>query len=508
MRNLYLLPLLTRSPLHFLMLLFGGLTFLTLSGCEKSDLSGPRYEAAAPQNQDLNGGTWKTILLWSGNEITVTAPVPAAAATYQQELSEIKSLQAQLTKPQREAISYWASGATLRWNEIARQLIAKYNVAPEVGAAPDPLTPFANPVLAARIYALLSVAQYDALVAAWHHKLQFGRPAPAQADPGIKLLVPASSLPAYPSEDAVLAAASSEILKFIFPKEVDFLTQKANQHQDSRLWAGANVRSDLAAGAALGKQVALKVLDYARKDRMNLARDANNTWQLAVVPVKWQSLEVPVRGPMLPLGGNVKTWYDSTALAAGLPGPPPAVGSPEFNQALTEVRKIADNRTREQWRIADFWADGAGTPTPPGHWNQIAADLIRKNGYSELRAARTLALMNRALMDAAICCWRTKYIYYLPRPSQLDPHIKTATGIPNFPSYTSGHATFSGTASTILGYIFPGNKNDLTSQAEEAATSRLYGGIHYRFDNEAGLTCGQNIGKVAIQWGQTDGSPQ
>ena len=492
----------------FVILFTLGNFFLFLTGCEKSNLSGPVYEATPPANPDLNGGSWKTIILPAATAIRVPVPAATTSPAFQQELSEIRNLQTNLNQAQKESIKFWAAGATLRWNEIARQLVTKYNVAPVVGTAPDPQLPFANPVLAARIYALLSVAQYDALVLTWQSKLSNTRPAPGQSDSGIKLLVPASALSTYPSEDAVIAAASVEILKFIFPKEGEFLSKKAIEHQESRLLAGANVRSDLEAGADVGKQVALKVIDYARKDRMNLARDANDTWLKAVVPVKWQSLEVPLRSPMLPLGGNIKTWYDSTALMAGLPGPPPAVGTPEFNKALAEVRKIADNRTREQWRISDFWADGAGTPTPPGHWNQIAADLIRENKFSELRTARTLALLNRALMDAAICCWRTKYIYYLPRPSQMDSKIKTATGIPNFPSYTSGHATFSGAASTVLAHIFPDKKETLTQQAQEAADSRLYGGIHYRFDNEAGLTCGQNIGKVAIDWGKTDGSPQ
>jgi membrane-associated phospholipid phosphatase len=377
-----------------------------------------------------------------------------------------------------------------------------------VGAAPDPQNPFTNPPVAARLYALLSVAQYDALVAAWKYKVQYQRPAPSQTDSGIKLLVPASNLPTYPSEDAVLAAASLEILKFMFPREEAYLIQKASEHQQSRLWAGAAVASDLAAGAILGKQVAQKILKYAQKDRMNLARDPADTWKQINVPVNWQSLESPARPPMLPLAGQVKTWFDSTALTNGLPGPPPAVGTPEFNQALAEVRKISDNRTREQWRIADYWADGAGTATPPGHWNQIAADLIRQNNYSEIRAARTLAILNRALMDAAICCWNTKYKYYTPRPSQLDPKIKTATGIPNFPSYTSGHATFSGTAATVLSYTFPDQADRLHRQAEEAAMSRLYGGIHFRFDNDAGLKCGLHIGKVAVLWAKADGSPQ
>jgi len=165
------------------------------------------------------------------------------------------------------------------------------------------------------------------------------------------------------------------------------------------------------------------------------------------------------------------------------PLPPPALDSKEFKDALAEVKSISDNRTREQWRIADYWADGGGTFTPPGKWNFIAESLIRKNNFNELRCARTLALMNMAIMDAGICCWDVKYYFYIPRPSQMDPSIKTATGIPNFPSYTSGHATFSGAGSTVLEYIFPNDATSLKLQAEEAVLSRLYGGIHYSFDN-------------------------
>ena len=114
--------------------------------------------------------------------------------------------------------------------------------------------------------------------------------------------------------------------------------------------------------------------------------------------------------------------------------------------------------------------------------------------------------MNLSIMNAGICCWDVKYLYYVPRPSQVDPTIKTATGVPNFPSYMSGHATFSGAASTVLGYIFPSEAASLRAQADEAALSRLLGGIHYRFDNEIGLTCGKNIGSHAVTLGQADGS--
>jgi membrane-associated phospholipid phosphatase len=180
------------------------------------------------------------------------------------------------------------------------------------------------------------------------------------------------------------------------------------------------------------------------------------------------------------------------------PDPPPSFGSRDFLKALAEVRSISDSRTAEQIRIAEFWADGAGTVTPPGHWNQIAADLIARYHLSERRAAEVLALMNMALMDAGIACWDAKYTYWLLRPSQADHQITTPVGLPNFPSYVSGHATFSGAASEVLAAMFPAERQHLRAMAEEAAMSRLYAGIHYRFDNEMGLRVGRSIAALAL----------
>lgn len=171
------------------------------------------------------------------------------------------------------------------------------------------------------------------------------------------------------------------------------------------------------------------------------------------------------------------------------------------------MRTISDRRTDEQLRIARLWADGAGTSTPPGHWNQIASDLVGVSGWSELRQARTFALLNLAMMDAGICCWDAKYTYYLLRPSQADGAITTPVGLPNFPSYTSGHAAFSGAAADVLAYLFPGRADALRTMADEAAVSRLYGGIHYRFDSEVGLAGGRSIAQLAIARGRADGSP-
>jgi membrane-associated phospholipid phosphatase len=487
---------------------------LLLAGCKEEEVTEPSYAALNPSEIDRTGGTWKQVIVTHPTDIMLPAPEAASSEAYRQEVQALKSSVSQRTSEQQAAVRYWASGGVMRWNEIARKLVIKYNVAPVAQAdgtfpAFDPTNPFTNPPFAARVYALISVAQYDALVSAWHYKYAYGRMAPKKMDASLSTLVPDTDLPSYPSEDAVVAAASLSVLKFLFPRDSVYLKSLAEQHVNSRLWAGANVGSDLAAGDAVGKAVAAKVIAYAKTDKMGAARDPNNTYvDPQYTAPSWKSLEVPSRPPMLPLYGKVNTWFDRMALTATLPGPPPKVGTPEFQKALAEVRKISQSRTREQWRIADFWADGAGTATPPGHWNQIAAEMIRKNNLNELRSARVLALLNRAVMDAGICCWETKYQYFTPRPSQVDPTIKTSTGLPNFPSYTSGHATFSGSAAVVLGYLFPSESAVLNAWAEEAAVSRLYGGIHYRFDNDAGLSCGKGVGQVAVNWAKGDGAPQ
>ena len=109
-------------------------------------------------------------------------------------------------------------------------------------------------------------------------------------------------------------------------------------------------------------------------------------------------------------------------------------------------------------------------------------------------------------MDAAVACWDAKYFYFNPRPSQMDPRIKTVTGLPNFPSYTSGHSTFSGAAATILEHIIPARAADYDNMAKEASLSRLYGAIHYRSDCEKGLICGNKVGNYAIQRALIDGA--
>jgi membrane-associated phospholipid phosphatase len=221
----------------------------------------------------------------------------------------------------------------------------------------------------------------------------------------------------------------------------------------------------------------------------------------------WISQESPKRPGMLMLFGRVKTWnFDSATLISIRPPAPPGTNSDKFKQELEEVYNYAKNPTREQIRIAQFWADGLGTYTPPGHWNAIAADDFVKMNLSEVRWARNLALLNTALMDAAIACWDAKYLYFNPRPGQMDTRIKTVVGLPNFPSYTSGHSTFSGSAATVLSYLNKSKAADYEAMAAEASISRMYGAIHYRSDCEAGIACGKRVAGFAVARGQADGA--
>jgi hypothetical protein len=110
------------------------------------------------------------------------------------------------------------------------------------------------------------------------------------------------------------------------------------------------------------------------------------------------------------------------------------------------------------------------------------------------------------LMDAAIVCWNTKYYYFNPRPTQMIPAVKTLTGIPNFPSYISGHSTFSESAATILGHFIPANAAKYEAMSREAARSRFISGIHTQLDCDKGLEVGKKVGDFAVLRARQDGA--
>jgi len=514
-----------RRILNFLpLLVLAAIVFL--GSCNKDVIDRTStYQTLKPSNEDVNADTWNTVLVKNPAVFTVPAPDAVGSAAYTADVNEVKSYQNNLTADQKAIIAYWSAGAVLRWNEILRDLVAKYNLPPYQnadGTYPFPNSanpfaypefPFSNPPYAARAYAYVSAAQYDALVTAYHFKNLYNR-APVYAnDAAITPLIPKSTLPSYPSEDAVVAGATVEMLKFLFPTEVTYIEQRASEEMQYRIMAGANVRGELTAGQTLGSAVADVFVTRGKADRAGKAIGSAPEWLSLQTNATsrgdqyWTSLELPARPPMLPLFGKVLPFlFDTLTVVALRPGPPNLAGSAAFKAEEAEVLSYSKNPTRDHQAQVEFWADGVGTYTPPGHWNAIAETEFVQQNYSEVRWARNYALLNIAEMDAAVCCWDTKYFYFNERPTQANPQIKTLTGIPNFPSYTSGHSNFSAAAAAVLTYLLPDRGTKFTDLAQQAAMSRLYGAIHYRSDCEVGLVTGAKIGQYAVQWAQSDGA--
>jgi len=226
---------------------------------------------------------------------------------------------------------------------------------------------------------------------------------------------------------------------------------------------------------------------------------------------------------LLPQWGFVAPFGMSSGSQFRPPGPP-SLDSERYAADYNEVKElgaaVGSTRTEDQTQIALFWADGAGTETPPGHWNSIAQIIGAAQGNTLEENARLFALLNIAMADAAICAWDAKYTFHFWRPvtaiAFAEPELNWASFIvtPPFPDYVSGHSTFSAAAATVLALFYgtedlpftigsdflPGVYRSFPTcldAAEEAAVSRLYGGIHFRSANEDGLQAGINIGEWA-----------
>jgi hypothetical protein len=507
----------------FLFILLAVASAFFFQSCDEDIPTHYAFEPYAYASLDENGGTWTPNLLTSASQIGIPAPSDAGSAEFLAEVAAVKTASSQLTGDQQAAIDYWAGDGLVRWNEIAREMATKYNLTPAPNAdgtypAPDPanpgnypLFPFSHPPYASRAFAYLSAAQYDALITAWHYKYQFNRPSAYNADATITPHLPPNDLPGYPSEGAVIAAVSKDLLTALFPLEKDFIAAKAQEHQNSLIWAGINTASDIAGGDSLGRAVGKVFRMRASTDGMKSAQtpkpvsDSIRDAAEARWGWHWINMETPQRPVgVTPAFGKVKTWVvqDVTTVR---PAGPPAPDSPEFQTAANELNDVLDNLTNDQRRIANFWSDGLNTYTPPGHWNRFACEAIIEYKYNPLRAARTLAYLNMAMQDAGIACWDQKYYFHYPRPIQAMPGFKTILGTPNFPSYTSGHSMFSAAGAEVLSHVFPANSSLYQGYAEEAALSRLYGGIHYRFDITDGQSSGTLVGEAVVSKMMLDG---
>jgi len=390
--------------------------------------------------------------------VTVAATLTCAAGLVACSDQSQEPTALSLARPsvQTSAVKFWDVGASVGWNAIERNLLIKRR--------------FADQNAAFRQFAYLSLAQYSAVIAA-----EGGRHGATR-----------------PSEQAAVAGASAAVLTYFYPDEQAFLDGQVSAQQEGAHWPGES-QADFAAGEAVGRAVGAQVVAAAATDRFN------DPWtgSIPVCAGCWHP-NTPGLPPIHPQQGQMRPFF----LASGdqfRPAPPPAFGSPEFLAALAEIRHFSDTRTHEQDSIAKFWAFPAGTFLVAGFWNSVASELIVQFHQDERKAAHTLALMNMATLDALTASHEAKYHYWLIRPTQADPLITLSIGLPNHPSYPSNHAAVSTTTALMLGSIFPSEAGRLAAMADEAGLSRLYGGIHYRFDKTAGEGIARNVAALALQ---------
>ncbi|HEX2780156.1 MAG TPA: phosphatase PAP2 family protein [Gemmatimonadaceae bacterium] len=322
---------------------------------------------------------------------------------------------------------------------------------------------------AARTFALVSVAQYDAVIAAEEAK-----------DGGV-----------HPSEAAASAAASAAVLAGLYAPEKDLAEQQLASDQEYFATLPSERDADWDAGVAVGRAVAAAVLAYAATD------GSRTPWDGTRGPGGWIPITLP---PQDAMWGKVRPWL-MTSGDQFHPVDPPAIGSPEYLTDLAEVRSFSDNRTPEQLAIARYWASGYGFGGPAGYFGTLATQLGTQQHMDERRMSRLLAVMHMAIMDASIGCYQAKYEYWYIRPYQADAGITVASGVsrPNFPSYPSAHSCLSSAAAGVLASYFPAEKETLDALVEEAGMSRIYAGLHFRFDVTAGQRLGYGVAEMAVR---------
>ena len=348
--------------------------------------------------------------------------------------------------------------ACIFWNARARQLVMEYRQ---------------DPVYASRTYALLSLAQAIAGQAA------------SDSDVVRKNGDFASEI-----VNASVSAASISFLASSFPREID--EDENIQRVISGLQALRLNSENIKSVIALGVDNASLVIDHRATDGADREIEVNPPRGRKF----WYSLEN--RPPVRPYWGSVKTLCIGS-IQNYLPAPPPEIYSPEFKAALKDVRQKSSNATPDQQAMIQHWADSIGTPTPTGHWNLLACDYLSNSEKNETERANVLALLNIAMFDAGVVCWATKYKYWLARPSQVDKTIVVRLKVPNFPSYISGHSTFSSAAAAVLSHFFNSESKALKTMANQASDSRVLCGIHYKFDCQVGLQVGHKIGEDTVK---------
>ncbi|TVQ59791.1 MAG: phosphatase PAP2 family protein [Phycisphaerales bacterium] len=321
------------------------------------------------------------------------------------------------------------------------------------------------------------------------------------------------------SKEAAAVMAAHSVLTELFPA----LAGTFNAARDASLAGIADGQAKID-GMMVGASVGSSIVSWRATD----GHDAVVPYTPGDQPGQWRPTPPGNAPGLLPQWGSVTPFGIKTG-SQFQPDGPPDLASQAYADSLNQVKALgridSATRTQEQTEIALLWAAGAGTVTPPGMWNNIAQQVATGAGNTITENARLFAMLNVALADAAIAAWDCKYVDDFWRPltaiheadtdgnaqTSADPDWAPLIATPPFPAYVSGHSTFSAAAATILAAFFgtdamsfdvtiddqPGLMRSFDSfwaAAEEAGISRIYGGIHFDFDNFDGLMMGQGVG--------------
>lgn len=344
-------------------------------------------------------------------------------------------------------VSAYQDNPVIAWNKFTTEIILQHSIPPP---------------RIARAYALVHISIYDALLTAKNLEIN--------ASPGL--------------ERAMITSAASEVLSYLFQDKISKIKKFAvsqgileRNYDIDKL----NFSSSIQLGQTVGKQVVM----YAKNDGSNSV--FNGT--IPAGDCKWEGTN-----PLEPTAGQWNTFILSSA-AEIQPPPPESCNSEKYKTQVQQIVDASHNRTTKEIEAIHYWGD----KPPPIIWNNIFDESIKRHNLSIIDTARALAYLNIGMYDAGVSTWYTKFIYWTERPFQAAPSLVTEIPTPNFPGYTSGHSTFSGTARVILGEVFPDERQHFDYQADEANMSRVWGGIHLLQDCEEGLAVGIKIGNRVLE---------
>jgi PAP2 superfamily len=379
-------------------------------------------------------------------------------------------------------------------------------------------TPGFSPPVASRAFGYTGVALYEAVAPGITKRRSFaGVLNGLTRGPG-----PADSAYHWPT---VANSALATILRLLFPtassansNAIDELERRIVDQAQSVLPRGIHTRS-----VARGAGVARHIFEWSKTDGAHEAfRNNFPAYTPPTGPGLWTPTPPAFLPALQPFWGNNRPFVLSSGATCS-PGPPlpysESGGSPFYIDAH-ECYGVTSNLTPEQEAIARFWSDDPGqTATPPGHSISILTQVARRLDLTLDRAAEAYAKVGIAVADAFISCWWTKYRDNLLRPvtyirKAIDPGWTPLLVTPPFPEYTSGHSVQTAAAARVLTGLFgqvaftdhthdaralpPRSFSSFAAAAEEAAISRLYGGIHFRAAIERGLEQGACIGEQVI----------